>query len=91
MVNTGLARAASWTSLHHGRQNDERARVNRYRDQDKSDQHQSDRYEYPAQRPAVSGPSVVEVIPRLTLHDPGLPGLGRCHTSWDPRNWGAGG
>jgi hypothetical protein len=91
MVKTELAHAASSASLHHGRQDDERACVDRYHDQDKNDQHQADRDEYPAQRPCVGRLSVVDLIPRLTLHDRGLPGRGGCHTSSQPSNRSTGG
>jgi hypothetical protein len=90
MMNTELAGRASSLSLHHGRQNDERARVDCYPDQDENGQHQSEHDEYPAQRPGV-GLSVVDVIARLRVHDRGLPGRGGCHTSLLPSNRSAGG
>jgi hypothetical protein len=89
MVKTGLAGAASLASLHHGRQDDERACIDRYRDKDEDGQHQPDRDEYPAQRPGVGRLSVVDIW--MTLHDPGLPGRGRCHTSLLPSDRSAGG
>jgi hypothetical protein len=90
MMKTGLVGAASSASLHHGRQDDERTRVDRYPDQDENGQHQAEHDEYPAQRPGV-GLSVVDVIARLRVHDRGLPRGVRCHTSLLPSNRSAGG
>lgn len=87
MVETEYAGAALAASLHHRREDDERARVDGYRDQDENRQHQSDGDEYPVQRPVVDRFSVPGI--RMTLHDRGLPGGARCHTSLYPIGWSA--
>jgi|KBSSwiStaDraftv2_1062776.scaffolds.fasta_scaffold3736310_2 hypothetical protein len=66
-------------SLHHGRQDEKRSGVYRNRYQYQHRQHQADRDQYAAQRP---GFGIVDAVARLNvLHDEGLPGRSRCHTS----------
>lgn len=67
-------------SLHHRRQQDECCRVYRHRDQERYDEHQPDRGEYPVQRPGI-GHVVEATFARNWVHDEGLPGGKRCHTS----------
>jgi hypothetical protein len=82
MVETEIAGAALAVSLHHRRKDDERARVDRYRDQDENGQHQSCGDEYAAQRPVVDRLTVPGI--RMNLHDRGLPSPARCHTLMRP-------
>ena len=52
-INAHGAGVSSSTSLHHRRQDDERAGVYRHHDQDQNGKHQSDGDEYAAQQPGV--------------------------------------
>jgi hypothetical protein len=74
-------------SLHHRREDDERARVDRYHDQDEDRQHQSGGDEYAAQRPVVDRLSVPGIW--MTRHARGLPSRARCHTLMRPSDQSA--
>jgi hypothetical protein len=72
--------SSSAASLHHRRQDDERAGVYRHPHQDHYNKHQPDSDEYPAQTSGVGW--VVDLTPwRNLIHDVGLPRRHHRHTS----------
>jgi hypothetical protein len=77
-------------SLHHRRQDDERAGVYRHPYEDQHRKHQSDCDEYPAQPPRLG--RVVDLAAwRNLVHDEGLPRRLHWHTSFLTGHRSAGG